>query len=412
MHWTASITFLFAALMAGSTLAQSVVDVIDQMPSCALPCAMEGVLGGGCSLTNVTLLEDCLCTNNTLLSGMSTCVQTSCQFSDQVISGNLLTSMCAAFPIESRVKEVRTVAIVALVLSFVVVSARCAARLQRTGKLWSDDWTAIISALMLIGGAGLELASAELGFGLHFWDVYVTKAARLLQIFYTVEILYTWIKLIAKASIILLYMRVFIARWFRLACYGCLTYCALSLIAFTFAIAFQCRPVSAIWDRFTSGQCLDVNAIGYAGAVLSVVEDVVLIILPIPELRKLQISGRQRLGVGFMFALASFATITSMIRLKYLVEFSKTYDSTWDNVDAIVWSMIELTCIIVCGSLPPLRPWFGQLVPSINSLRSTGWGSGQSKGAKKPETSNGEFSELPEWTPTTVTTHTWIKSDA
>lgn len=44
-----------------------------------------------------------------------------------------------------------------------------------------------------------------------------------------------------------------------------------------------------------------------------------------------------------------------------------------DNVDTIVWSMIELTCIIVCGSLPPMRPWFGKLIPSIEAMKSVPW---------------------------------------
>ncbi|KAH6658663.1 hypothetical protein BKA67DRAFT_501427, partial [Truncatella angustata] len=327
-----------------------------------LPCVLEGVFGGGCPTTDVKLVEDCICTNNTLMSGLSTCVQSSCRFSDQVTAGTLLMSMCAAYPKESRVNDVRTVAIVALVL---------------------DDWTAIFATIILLGGAGMELASAELGFGRHFWDVPVTRASRLLQIFYTVEIFYTWIKLIAKASILLLYMRVFTARWFKFACYSCLAYCCVSLTVFTFVIAFQCTPVEAIWNRFVTGSCLNVNAIGYSGAILSVVEDVVLIVLPIPELRKLQISGRKRIGVGLMFALASFATVTSLVRLKYLVQFAQSFDSTFDNVDTIVWSMIELTCIIVCGSLPPLRPWFGKLIPSIETFKSMSWAGSRSRSRSK-----------------------------
>lgn len=270
-----------------------------------LPCVEAGVLGASCPLTNVTLLEDCLCTNNTALSSMSTCVQTSCKFSDQVTTGTVLTTSCAAFPIQSRVSAVRAAAAVALALSVVVVSMRCAARLHRTGRLWSDDWTAAISAFLLAVGASLELASAQLGFGLHYWDVYAPNATRLLQMFYAVEIIYTWIKLVAKASIVLFYMRVFPSRGFHIACYACLCYCGLSATLFTFVIAFQCQPVSAVWDRFISGKCLDVNAIGYAGAILSIVEDIVLVLLPLPELRKLQIGSKQRAGVALMFCLAS-----------------------------------------------------------------------------------------------------------
>lgn len=256
-------------------------------------------------MTNITIVEDCVCTNNTIMSTLSTCVQTSCGFNDQIISGNLLQEMCATYPKESRVHELQVVGIVALVLSPVIVAARCIARFQMTGKLWSDDWTAIVATTILMGGSSLVLASADLGFGLHFWDIYVSKATQLLQMFYSIEILYTWVKLLAKASIIFLYMRVFTARWFRWACYGCLTYCCMSLVIFTFVLAFQCTPVEAVWNRFVMGKCVDVNAVGYIAAVLSVIEDLVLIALPMPELRKLQISSQKRIGVGLMFALAS-----------------------------------------------------------------------------------------------------------
>ncbi|KAI1839207.1 hypothetical protein JX266_014582, partial [Neoarthrinium moseri] len=48
-------------------------------------------------------------------------------------------------------------------------------------------WTAILATVFLVVGAGLELASAELGFGMHFWDVDVRNATKLLQMFYVVE---------------------------------------------------------------------------------------------------------------------------------------------------------------------------------------------------------------------------------
>ncbi|KAI1840419.1 hypothetical protein JX266_013386 [Neoarthrinium moseri] len=366
------VSLFVAASMAGSSLAQSAADLISLVPKCALPCVTNAVLTGSCPLTNVTLLSDCLCTNVTLQSSLSTCVQTSCVFSDQVDAGNMRLALCAAYPKESRVFEVRVAAIATLAVSTVIVAMRCAARISITGRLWSDDWTAILATVFLVVGAGLELASAELGFGMHFWDVDVRNATKLLQMFYVVEIIYTWIKLIAKVSIIMLFMRVFTGtghgnnRWFRWACYACLGYCAISLTTFTFVIAFQCQPVETIWNRFVSGKCIDVNAIGYSGAIMSVVEDLVLMILPISELRKLQIGGRKRIGVRIMFALASFAAVTSMVRLKFLVQFSKTFDTTYP----VVWSLIELTCIIVCGSLPPMRPWLGKLMPPLTITKS------------------------------------------
>lgn len=37
-----------------------------------------------------------------------------------------------------------------------------------------------------------------------------------------------------------------------------------------------------------------------------------------------------------------------------------------DNVDVIIWSLIELLTAVFLGSLPPLRPWIIRLVPRVS----------------------------------------------
>lgn len=81
--------------------------------------------------------------------------------------------------------------------------------------------------------------------------------------------------------------------------------------------------------------------------------------------------------------------ITSMIRIKYLVTFSRTYDTTCvfpfniesaivheanissslagDNVDVAIWSLVEVFSAIICGSIPPCRPLFTKLFRSLQS---------------------------------------------
>ncbi|KAL0938567.1 CFEM domain containing integral membrane protein [Colletotrichum truncatum] len=46
-----------------------------------------------------------------------------------------------------------------------------------------------------------------------------------------------------------------------------------------------------------------------------------------------------------------------MIRIKYLVSYAEySFDPTWDNVDVVIWSLIEVNFAMICGSLPMLRP--------------------------------------------------------
>lgn len=68
-----------------------------------------------------------------------------------------------------------------------------------------------------------------------------------------------------------------------------------------------------------------------------------------------------------------------MVRLKYMVTFANSMDATWDNVDIVVWSIIEVACAIVCGSLPALRPLLSK-IPGIFSTAGSRGGS-----AEEPE---------------------------
>ncbi|KAI1340337.1 hypothetical protein F5Y15DRAFT_54756 [Xylariaceae sp. FL0016] len=360
----ASMAIVGTSAQAGSS-GLTVSTILQTLPSCALPCVLTGVQSASCSMTDIELLTDCMCTNITLQSDLSTCVQTSCGFDNQVLAVNLQSALCASYPKQSRSHEILTAAALTLCLSIPIVIARGAARIHLTKQLWWDDWMCLIAEIFLLAIACIEIASAKLGFGLHYWNVDVENATSLLKFFYAAQIFYILVQVFAKVSILMLYARIFPTRWFQWTIKGCITFMLGHGAIFVFVIIFQCVPVAAVWERNISGRCLDVNSVGWAGAIMSVIEDIVLVLLPLPELWKLQVIGRKRVGVALMLAVGSFATITSMVRLKYLVQFSTTYDTTWDNTDVIVWSLIELLCAIICGCLPPLRPWLNPLIPRI-----------------------------------------------
>jgi hypothetical protein len=59
-----------------------------------------------------------------------------------------------------------------------------------------------------------------------------------------------------------------------------------------------------------------------------------------------------------------------MIRLKFVLKYANTYDSTWDNVDVIKWSLIEILAACICGNLMPLHPLADKILHGIRSLFS------------------------------------------
>lgn len=140
------------------------------------------------------------------------------------------------------------------------------------------------------------------------------------------------------------YYRVFPSAKFRIAAKLVIAFLVVHGTVYLGLLAFQCLPLSSIWDKNVIGKCVNLTATGYSGAVCSIVEDIVIMLMPIPELLKLKLSRRKKAALVFMFSLGSLyvhpcpriaavaansrnsACVTSMVRLKYLVAFANTLD--------------------------------------------------------------------------------------
>jgi hypothetical protein len=123
--------------------------------------------------------------------------------------------------------------------------------------------------------------------------------------FYVSQIIYVAVQVFAKTSILLLYLRVFTRHWFTMACKLCIVFLGLHGIAFALAVSFQCSPVESIWNPRVKGKCIDLTAVGVIGAIFSIVEDFVILILPIPEIINLQMGKSKKWGLVLLFGIGS-----------------------------------------------------------------------------------------------------------
>jgi hypothetical protein len=81
-----------------------------------------------------------------------------------------------------------------------------------------------------------------------------------------------------------------------------------SIFALTsdFVILFQCKPIRAIWDyTIPRSNCINLNAFAYANAGIGIVQDLTILLMPIPELLHLQMNLSKKLNLMFMFGLGS-----------------------------------------------------------------------------------------------------------
>jgi hypothetical protein len=125
------------------------------------------------------------------------------------------------------------------------------------------------------------------------------------QLFYVAQIFYVLIQNLAKFSVLLLYLRIFPDLKFRRMVQVCMVWQLCHTVAFLIGDMFQCVPVDAVWMPQRMGKCLDFNAFSFAGAGLSIFEDIVITLLPISELKGLNLTLRKRIALCLMFALGS-----------------------------------------------------------------------------------------------------------
>lgn len=76
-----------------------------------------------------------------------------------------------------------------------------------------------------------------------------------------------------------------------------------STVALSVSTIVECQPIPFFWDKDLHGKCIDVNALAYAGGALSIVQDLLIVLIPIPVLRQQNMGTKKKLSVAFLFAL-------------------------------------------------------------------------------------------------------------
>ncbi|OBT70183.1 hypothetical protein VE03_00311 [Pseudogymnoascus sp. 23342-1-I1] len=370
-----------AAVLAAGVLAQTdAAGVLAQIPACTQECGVKVLVPAQCQLTD---LANCLCTNTTLQSTFALCVVASCSTADQSTSSTLLqTEICKDVPKESRSAEIIRDVIIISTFTFVIMGLRFYSRALVTSALWWDDWTVAFAGVLMIPMTFIPIFNATRGFGEHFWDVPPQNLELLEKLYYISQILYVIVQALAKFSILFLFLRVFPSKRFRLVLKICIAWMVGHTLAFVMVVSFQCVPVKAVWDHSIHGTCTNSQAFVYSAAGFSIFEDFVIMLLPIWELKDLSLNTKKKFALMFLFALGSFACITSMIRLKYLVAYGTSVDVTYGAVDVILWSVLEDYVAVICASLMCLRPLVVRLFPSVfptsnaesKNTNSQGWG--------------------------------------
>ncbi|KAJ5312061.1 hypothetical protein N7508_002891 [Penicillium antarcticum] len=334
------------------------------LPSCALECMKVSLPQSSCTLTD----QKCQCTDVNYTATLERCVATTCTIRQSLTTKNVTSSACGA-PLRDRTALVSYLGVGGGVLALIAFILRMVARLRCCGGTFGmDDWTMMLTMSLVIPLSALSVVLADAGLGKDMWTIPLDNVTRILYIYFWDELIYLSILPLTKISICCFYLRIFPDRRLRTATYIVIGLNVSYLIAFVLISVFQCRPLHGAWlhwDGEGNYQCNHINAQGWAAAIINMVLDILVMVLPLRQLYNLNLSTRKKAYVMCMFSLGIFVTLVSILRLNSLIHFASTTNLTWDYVSVGYWSTVEVDVGVICACLPAIRSLLRRVSPGL-----------------------------------------------
>ncbi|EXK78752.1 hypothetical protein FOQG_16603 [Fusarium oxysporum f. sp. raphani 54005] len=245
-------------------------------------------------------------------------------------------------------------------LATLFVGLRVWARTYTRIKHGLDD-SIVISAMLFIYGF-IVIAVYRGGSGKHLAANLMAEPrvfSRAVLYLSVGDILYATSIALLKASILVMYCRIFPLRSMKVGGYSLGVIVLMWWIAVCLLAIFQCRPVRKAWGMSTTeGTCIDKGIWFTSVAVPNIVTDVAILALPVRQVSLLRLSRARKMAVSGIFLLGGFVVIVSCLRLRCLLDLRGGEDGDFTRLVACVWwwSDVEISIGCVSACLPTLRP--------------------------------------------------------
>lgn len=117
------------------------------------------------------------------------------------------------------------------------------------------------------------------------------------------EIIYTTAVALIKASILCFYLRLFPSRRFRVTTYVVGSTVIAWWIASVIIMLCQCDPLYRFWTPAAPGSCMTMKTTFTINAVPNVIQDVVILLMPVDQIWGLQATRAQKVRLYITFGI-------------------------------------------------------------------------------------------------------------
>ncbi|KAK6823652.1 hypothetical protein PG987_013909 [Apiospora arundinis] len=208
------------------------------------------------------------------------------------------------FTDESRAGLIYAVVPVLLAIASIAVGLRFYTRARVLGIIGFDDWLCLTSLVVLLalGSSGLVLAGE--GLGRHVGTLPQPDGfSNYMKTFYVLIILYNLAIVSFKLCFLAQYHRIMTTKRMRRLIYAAAAFVGIWTLSQLCLHIFQCHPISGFWQPGPGAKCLPRLPGWYSNAAGNIVTDVLILLLPLPMIRALNLPRAQKLGLIGIFCL-------------------------------------------------------------------------------------------------------------
>ncbi|PTB63167.1 hypothetical protein BBK36DRAFT_7775 [Trichoderma citrinoviride] len=251
-----------------------------------------------------------------------------------------------------RGENLAHLSIIFVCLAGFFVVLRMLTRYFHTKAFGADDALIVASLTLSVCMTVAYNGEAGNGFGLHSGEINQDHKVLAFKWFFAAQILYKVATCLTKTSLGMLYLRIFPGRKFRIAVISVMAITVAYTLAAVLLTVFACKPIEKSWRKTLPGVCVNSISIWYSTSVLNIVTDMLIIGLPVNEIRRLQLPLARKLLFCALFSLGVFVIACTVIRMITVSPQTTASDQTYYQAVSNSWTFVETNVGIMCACLP------------------------------------------------------------
>ncbi|KAK1574400.1 CFEM domain-containing protein [Colletotrichum navitas] len=391
MAATTRLLALFACLLGlASFVCASTVTMLNitALPGCAATCILQQMGRSECGFGNQT----CLCADEAYNDLVTTCVMGNCTVKQQLVTKNQTMAACGKISVTQTDSTLKWLRVTLFILPTFFIGVRLTSKILKLSTWGWDDVTIMFAYVILVGFMPANFLITAAGSGRDMWTLTPNQISRVLLIIYIFNLLYFTCLTLIKASLILMYLRIFPDRSVRKILWATLALNIVLWVAYLPPAIFVCRPISYFWDGWmkeSEGQCIDYNVSTISYSTFQLILDVILLVTPATQIWNLNMSLKKKIGVYLIFGTGIFLTAVGAYRIRALAMLTTSTNPTVNTYETAIWSNVELCTGVFVACLPSTRQLWKTTVPTLSNLTNIGSKSAASKSSTPGTNSHG-----------------------